>query len=236
MKRIIIAFVCLLAGLAYSTAFSQGFTPPVFVIGATLDGNMAANDAYGTNFSDPNTYNMVWGKGITIHGKYGFGVRRNHRITYSLGFNNMQNDNHNTVPFIKFSMETPYTDYRIWTQAIGYEYAFNARCRNKQFIGAAITANVFSSGQGSINEFNYAFRLGFQVSAGYEFTLGKLQQTGLMVGVKYHIPNIGFQQNAVSTLNDGTGYPGPGFWRRIGILSLNLGFNFYTDVKPYRQK
>lgn len=236
MRITIIALVCLLTGLACSTAFSQGFTPPKFIIGGTLDGNMATNDAYGTYFADPSNYGMVWGKGITIYGKYGLGVRKNNRLTLSLGFNNMQNDNNNTVPFIKFSMTPPYTDFRIWTLGAGYEYAFNARCRNKQFIGAAITANMITSGPGSINEFDYSFRMGFQVVGGYEFTLGKKQQTGLMVGVKYHVPNIGFQQNGVATLNDGTGQPGAGFWRRIGILSLNLGFNFYTDVKPYRQK
>jgi len=37
-------------------------------------------------------------------------------------------------------------------------------------------------------------------------------------------------------MNDGSGDGGPTYWRRVGFLSLNLGFNFYTGVKPYRAK
>lgn len=236
MKLIIIALVCLMSGLMYGTVFSQGFTPPVFVLGGTLDGNFATNDAYGTAFKSVDTYNMVWGKGFSIHAKYGVDVRRKHRITYSLSYNNMQNDNSYTIPFIDIPMHSPYTDFRIYSQAIGYEYTFNARCKNKQFLGAALTANVISSHKESVYLMNNAFRIGFQIVTGYEFTLGKKQDMGLMIGLKYHIPNIGNQENGINTLNDGTGNPGAGFWRRVGILSLNLGFNFYTGVVPYLQK
>jgi len=180
---------------------------------------------------------MNWGWGVTLYGKYGLGVRKNSRLTLSSGFNHQVNDNKNgVIPIFNFSPVSPYTDYWIWTTALGYEYAFNARCKNKQYVGAAVTGNYFVSSKNSFIQYDNSFRLGFQFTTGYEFTLGKKQQTGLNIGVKYNLTNIGFQKNGVGSLNDGTGLTGAGFWRRIGVLSLNIGLNFYTGVKPYRLK
>lgn len=235
----IILIVCLIMGLLIisNDSYSQGYTPPAMVLGLSLDGNFATNDAHGTNFTAPETYNMIWGKGLTAYYKIGLGKKKNHRLTISAQWNTMVNDNDNKIPFFgNLSPRDPHTSYTIWTGAYGYEYAFNARCRNKQFLGVAITTNLIIANEGSIIQFDDAFRMGMQVTTGYEFSLGRTQQTSISVGLKYHLSNILFTQNEVGTLNDGSGTPGPGFWRRIGFLSLNVGFNFYTGVKPFRIK
>jgi hypothetical protein len=78
----------------------QGYTPPNLVLGVSLDGNFATNDAHGSSVSDPNTYGMVWGRGATLYTKIGFGLRKNHRLTLSATYNHMVNDTENKLPFV----------------------------------------------------------------------------------------------------------------------------------------
>lgn len=224
-------------------AYSQGYTPPDVVLGISLDGNFATNDAHGSSISDPKTYGMVWGRGVTLFSKLGLGLRKNHRLTINATYNHMVNDTKNKLPFLVFTPEEggPYSKFDIFTGAIGYEYAFNARCRNKQYLGFAITANfisgetyfVKSPTESIMMNYDNAFRVGVMITTGYEFIIDKSYQVGLSLGLKYHLLNILNTQNGINNLNDGAGTPGPGFWRRIGMLTLNIGLNFYTGVRPY---
>lgn len=240
MKRIIVLLTVLIVSVfIVQSTYSQGFTPPKVVLGFSLDGNFATNDAHGTNFkNDPNVYGMIWGRGLSISSKIGFGVRRNHRMTITATYNRMVNTEEVMFPFFVFAPDDPtkaYTSFNIWTGALGYEYAFNPRCKSKQYIGFAFTGNYITTTEGSFYAaFENSFRMGMQITTGYEFVLDKNFKTGLAVGLKYNLANIFGTKNGNGTLNDGAGQGGPTYWRRIGILSINLGLNFYTGVKPYK--
>lgn len=226
-----------------SRAYLQGYTPPGVVLGVSLDGNFATNDAHGSSVSDPNTYGMVWGRGATLFSKIGFGLRKNHRLTISATYNHMMNDTENKLPFFVFAPKegNPYSKFDIFTGAVGYEYAFNVRCRNKQHLGFAITTNLISGEAFFVKsptekvmmEYDNAFRIGAMITTGYEFIIDKNYQVGVSLGLKYHLMNILNTQNGINNLNDDSGSPGPGFWRRIGMLSISVGLNFYPGVKPY---
>jgi hypothetical protein len=241
-KFTILLFLIIVTTLFIRDTYAQGFTPPKVIIGLSLDGNFATNDAHGTNFTtDPNVYGMIWGRGLSLYTKIGMGIRKNHRITISATYNKMINTEDNNVPFLTVTPSDPlkkYTNYNIWSGALGYEYAFNPRCKSKQYLGFAVTANYLTCTQGSYAPkfFDPAFRIGAQISTGYEFVLDKNFKYGLSLGLKYNLENIIGKSNGVIgvDLNDGPDVPGPTFWRRIGVLSINIGFNFYTGVEPYR--
>jgi hypothetical protein len=150
----------------------------------------------------------------------------------------MVNDGQNQIPFIVFTPDNQdYTSYNIMTGALGYEYAFNPRCKSKQYLGGAVTFNYLtSSNDGYSTKFDPAFRIGMQITTGYEFVMDKNFKYGLALGLKYNLTNIIGKSNGQVgvNLNDGAANGGTTYWRRIGILSLNVGFNFYTGVQPYR--
>jgi len=241
MKKLSLLLVCLIGLFWVNNSFSQGYTPPSTVLGISLDGILATNDAHGSDIALPSTiagtYGMVWGRGFTLNAKFGLGIRKNHRIALGASYKKMVHDGSGEIPIFNFSPTEPYTNYTIYTGSAGYEYGFNPRCKNKQFVGFAFTGNYITQNN-TITGFVFdpAFRVGFQISSGYEWTLDKAQSTGIYVGVVYNLANIIGTTNGVGTLNDGSGQPGPNYWRRIGTLSINLGFNFYTGVKPYRAK
>lgn len=241
MKKIIILYTIIIASLFFVQKINaQGFTPPKMILGIAFDGNFATNDAHGTNFrNDQNVYGMIWGRGLTLNGKYALGVRRNHRLTLSASYNRMVNTEDDMIPFFVFAPSDPtkqYTSYNIWSGALGYEYAFNPRCKSKQFLGFAITANLITTTKGSyFDYYEDAFRVGAQITTGYEFVLDKNFKYGLSVGLRYNLTNIlGTQNGDYKNINDGSGTGGPTYWRRIGILSINLGLNLYSGVEPYR--
>lgn len=242
MKKLSLLLVCLFIGMfLVSKSFAQGYTPPSTVLGISLDGVLATNDAHGSALDNTDitkgTYGMVWGRGVTLNAKFGLGIRKNHRITVGAHYKKMVHDGSGEIPFFNFSPVVPYTDYTIYSGSAGYEYAFNPRCKNKQFVGFAFTANYITQKNTIPNfVFDPSFRVGLQISSGYEWTLDKAQSTGIFIGVAYNLTNILGTTNGVNTMNDGSGTPGPNFWRRISTLSLNLGFNLYTGVKPYRAK
>jgi hypothetical protein len=152
MKKIILLFLVIIVSLFSNISFSQGFTPPKSIIGLSLDGNFATNDAHGTNFmEDTWVYGMIWGRGVSVYSKFGLGIRMKHRITVSASYNKMINNILNSkIPFFVGLPDngTPYTDNQIITGAVGYEYAFNPRCKSKQYIGIAVTGNYMSAAQG----------------------------------------------------------------------------------------
>ncbi len=230
----------LLAGFVFliflNNALSQGYTPPMFTIGLTGEGSFAMHDAYGTNLSDTlRTYGMMWGRGVGIHIKFGLGNRKNHRIILAGTYNKFINSGSSSKSFVEPNPKVGNrTNYNIWTGMLGYEYCFNSRCRNKQFFGFGATANLINAQPGAI-DFDDAFRLGVYVNAGYEMVLDPKFKTGIFIGVKYNLANILGQENGPRKMNDGAGTPGPGFWRRFGYISLNLGFNFYTGTKMIKK-
>lgn len=230
----------LLAGLVilifYSNASSQGYTPPMFTLGVTAEGSFAMHDAYGTNFSDSlRTYGMMWGRGVGIHIKFGIGTRKNHRIVLMGTYNKFINSGSASKSFIEPNPKAGLrTNYNIWTVMLGYEYCFNSRCRNKQFLGFGVTGNLINAQPGAI-DFDDAYRLGIYANAGYELVLDPKFKTGIFIGLKYNLANIIGQENGPRKMNDGTGSPGIGFWRRFGYISLNLGFNFYTGTKMIKK-
>ncbi|MDD5360619.1 MAG: hypothetical protein PHN88_00690 [Ignavibacteria bacterium] len=245
MSKKTLLFVCLFIGIiGVGGINAQGYTPPSMVFGISLDGNLATNDAHGSALDNTtvssSTYGMVWGRGASLYAKFGLGVRKNHRITVAATYNKMVHDDSGEMPFFNFSPVEPYTNYDVISGAFGYEYSFNPRCKNKQYIGFAVTTNyIVINNKGLSNapaSIENSFRIGLQVTSGYEWTLDKAQTYGIFIGVRYNLTNILGTKNADGSLNDGSGTPGPGFWRRIGFLSLNLGFNLYSGVKPYRAK
>jgi hypothetical protein len=240
MKKVLILSIILIVSVfIIQDTFAQGFTPPKAIFGISFDGNFATNDAHGTNFTtDPNVYGMIWGRGISVYSKIGLGIRKNHRITIAATYNKMINTEQNNVPFFTFVPNdgTKFTNYNIWSGAFGYEYAFNPRCKSKQYLGFAVTTNYFTSSTGSFIKFDPAFRIGAQISTGYEFVLDKNFKYGLSLGLKYNLQNIIGKSNGAAgvDLNDGPDNLTASFWRRIGILSINLGLNLYSGVEPYR--
>lgn len=241
MRKIIILFSIIIASIFFiQSVNAQGFTPPKMIFGIAFDGNFATNDAHGTNFrNDPNVYGMIWGRGVTLNYKLGLGIRKNHRLTTSASYNRMVNTEDDMIPFFVFAPSDPlkaYTSFNIWSGSLGYEYAFNPRCKSKQYLGFALTANYLTTTAGSYYA-NYkdAFRMGAQITTGYEFVLDKNFKYGLTVGLRYNLTNIiGAENGDYTSFNDGSGTGGPTYWRRIGILTIDLGLNLYTGVQPYR--
>lgn len=235
MKKLILLCVILIAlSFAAEKSNAQGYTAPEITWAFALHGNIAMFDAYGTDFTfaGDRNYGMIYGRGISAAAKFGLGDSKKNRITARLSWDAMVNDNGNSkIPFFTISPEKPATFHHFWTGAIGYEYGFNARCRTKQYLGAAITGTYVVSGAGSIYPFDNTFRMGILLTGGYEFALDKEQKIGLNIGSKLHLVNLLPQENDLGKLNDGTGKPGAGFWRKIVLFDFNVGLNLYSGVK-----
>ncbi len=228
----VIALVCLFAMSDNSNA--QTYKAPKIIYGFTLNGNIANFDAYGTDFTfaENRNYGMIYGRGITGHIKFGLDDARKNRLTVSASWDAMVNNNESSkIPFFTINPSGPATFYHLWSGAVGYEYGFNARCNTKQYIGGALTGTYIVSGEGTIYPFDNTFRMGLMFNGGFEFVLNKNKTLGLSIGGKWHLPNIFFQENGIGKLNDGTGSPGAGFWRKMGIISITAGLNFYSGVK-----
>src|SRR5665647_558681 len=182
MKKISLLFVCLFIGMLWvGESKAQGFTPPSMVFGFSLDGILATNDAHGSSLSSTHVinngdYGMVWGRGASLTAKFGLGLRKNHRITVGAHYSKMVHDNTGELPFFNLKASAPYTNYDIFTGSAGYEYTFNARCKTKQSIGLALTTSYITGEKNAIYNFDNSFRMGFQVSVNYEWTLGKAQK------------------------------------------------------------
>lgn len=236
MKKTILLVIALVCLFAFSDSLNaQTYKAPKTIIGFTLNGNMASFDAYGTDFTFAGlrNYGMIYGRGITAHAKFGLGETKKNRITVSATWDAMVNDNGSTkIPFFTINPSDPATFYHFWSGAVGYEYGFNARCNTKQFLGAALTGTYIVPGKGTIYPaFDNTFRMGLMLNGGFEFVLNKNKSLGLALGVKWHMTNIFLQENGIGKLNDGTGSPGAGFWRKLGIISITAGLNFYSGVK-----
>ena len=138
---LILGVFCL--GLISNTSFAQ-YTAPETVIGLHINGNMATNEGYGVgsainggNFSGA-TYGMKYGRGIGIDFSLGLGQTKRNRITLGASWDAMINANTANVPFLLISPdEAVMTYYNIFSFSAGYQYMFNARCRQKQWVGIA---------------------------------------------------------------------------------------------------
>ncbi len=242
MKKFLVLFLLMSALFVVVTAnitkAQVSFYPPKFTIGLSLNGSMAAEDAHGSVVGSPySTYQMVWGRGFTAYGKLGLGGKQNSRLTLSISYNKMVNSNASgKIPFFVMSPSdgTPYTNYNIWNFALGYEYVFNPSFRNRQFVGLAFTGNIIGTPSGQIITTKDAFRLGLMASVGYEFMLNSKRNLGLSFGLRGNLLNLINSENGVNTLNDGSGTGGAGYWRRISIISFDIGFNYFGGVKTYK--
>jgi len=236
MKKIIILLSVLTVIFIFqNTGLTQGYTPPIVSMGFTLDASLAMHDAYGTNFEDPNTYAMMWGRGIGIHGKIGLGSRGNHRIFVGGSYNKFVNSGEDSKsPITNEPVTGNMTNYNFWSGFLGYEYAFNARCRNKQFLGFGGSVTLINSQPGTI-DFDDALRFGAYINVGYEMVLDPTFKTGLFLGLRYHLTNLFNHEKGGRTMNDGEGNPPPTFWRRVGYISVTLGFNFYLGTKMIKR-
>ena len=244
--------------LVFILVFSLGdvnsqvrYTPPSITFGATLDANFAINDAYGrVDVNSLTSYSMRSGKGFSVFAKFGLGSMKRHRITTSIQYNKMINYDANSNVFDEVFSGNPddkmHTNFNIWTGAVGYEYLFGAPCCNKQSLGIAFTFNSIGSVEDKFTptgKIENSFRVGMQINAGYEIVLGQGGQYGLALGFKYNWANWFNPSNKINTpgatevhLNDGLDPGGPGFNRWIGIVTVNVGFNFYTGVKQVFRK
>lgn len=242
MKKIFFLFLFLVLIFTVSETKAQCYTAPAFTLGFSLDGNLAMEDAHGSKVG-ASTYNyqMIWGRGATIYGKLGLGYKQNHRLSLSFTYNNMTNSNNESkIPFFSFAPTdgSIYTNYNFWTGALGYELVFYPGTRFRNYVGLAVTGTLISTGEGSyIATDNTSFRMGLMASLGYEFTLDKQRRFGLNAGVKFHLMNLINTETGPGTLNDGAGTTLlDNYWKRITMLSLNLGMNFYFGVKPCKFK
>jgi len=195
MKKLFFTILVMGVVFIFADCYSQIYTPPKIVLGLSLNGYFATNDAYGTGggFTVPNdrTYGMMWGRGASLYAKFGLGERKRHRIVTSLEYNHMTNDNRqNKIPFFVFNPRTLNTVYDIYSLGAGYEFCFNARCERKQTVGIGFTGNMIAPGSGSSTSFDHALRLGMYVNAAYEFVLDKKFKYGLSFGIKYHLVNV----------------------------------------------
>jgi hypothetical protein len=72
------------------------------------------------------------------------------------------------------------------------------------------------------------------VGLGYEFVINSKRDLGFTFGLRGNLLNIINTENGAGTLNDGSGIEGPGYWRRMSIISFDIGFNFFGGVKTYK--
>jgi len=235
---LILGIFCL--GLISNNSYAQ-YTAPETVIGLHITGNMATNEGYGVgssiyggNFSGA-TYGMKYGRGIGLDFSIGLGNTKRNRITLGAEWNAMINANTANVPFLLISPdEAIITYYNIFSASVGYQYMFNARCRQKQWVGLALTGSAIGAPRYSVVNFDNAFRGGVALSTGYDFVLDQAGKWGLSVYGKYHVVNAFFHangQNNEAHMNDGNGSPGAGYDRYMGLLSINLAINMYGGVK-----
>ncbi|HPS65308.1 MAG TPA: hypothetical protein PK447_07030 [Ignavibacteria bacterium] len=242
MKLINSVFIVLALVLLYSAiSYAQGFTPPSVILGIEGRGCFAMHDAYGTNFNELNTIGMMWGRGVEINGKLGLGVKKNHRITLGASYDKFINSSSAAKSFFTQNPRAgEQTNFNIWSGYLGYEYCFSARCRTKQYIGGGVSGHLINAQPGAF-DFDDAYRVGFFLDGGYELVLDPNFKTGIFIGFKYNLLIVfGTQHDTERKLNDGANTSGqtygPDFWRRIGSLTLTLGFNFYLGTKMVKPR
>ena len=240
-KLFIVSLTLVLSFLFFNTdadAQRKRLSAPEFVLGLGVGAFAASNDAYG-QVGTQTTYGMRLGRGLTGYAKWAFDKYRSHRLTFSMTYQKMVNDNSGGNYFtniFKFSPKEPYTDFNIYTGALGYEYTFGAPCCNKQSIGAGITFNLINAGSGNKPaSIDNAFRIGFQITSEYEFLLDDKGRYGINLGFKAGLLNVFLLDNGGDhNLNDGEGvrpFATDQNNRWIGIGGLTVGFNFYLGVK-----
>ena len=243
MKKLFtVSLIALLSFLLFNieaNAQRTRLSAPEFVVGLGVGVFAAENDAYG-QVGVQTTYGMRLGRGLSIYAKYAVDKNRHHRLSTSFTYHKMVNDQSGGNFFtniLKFSPEDPYTNFNIFSGALGYEYVFGAPCCNKQSIGAGLTFNLINSSIGSQpNDVDNSFRIGFQLTAGYEFLIDDKGRYGLDLGFKWGITNVFLQDvgGGIHDLNDGKGtrpYATDDNQRWIGVAGLTVGFNFYMGVQ-----
>ncbi|MBK8551820.1 MAG: hypothetical protein IPL53_12445 [Ignavibacteria bacterium] len=246
-----LTFILIIFSAEYSQAQKVSYIYPrpkwTIVIGPAW--NLATNDAYGrANYSNQSqvladNYGMRWGWGAFLEGKYSFGKKmRSDRIFLGVNYKGMANSD------FEGSDKANQTKFDFITVDAGYEYLFYGTSTFRSYYGGGLTGNIISGSYNpnpSIDDttniartFESSFRLGMELKAGLEFIFkNKNRNLGISIGAKYNLTNLFTDNNAViasgqsQSLNDGSGTPGPGFKRYIGVVSVDVGFTIYPDVK-----
>ncbi|MFI5144274.1 MAG: outer membrane beta-barrel protein [Ignavibacteria bacterium] len=196
-------------------------------------------------------YYAKQGYNFGVLGKLGIGKKRNVKVTLGFNFNGFTNSvdlNNiyypgNTVTFI------PHVN--IITITGGGEYDFLPKGKINPFIGLDVTLNIwngsfrFDNSGDTLPEYyptkmKSETRLGFQVGAGAEYSIGK--DMGLVAGVKYNMANlIGKSYTDPSTLastdvqlGDKANNGNPA--RNISYLQIYGGFVFYLSPQNKTEK
>ncbi len=254
LKNFLLTFSLILIGvfsanISNSQTVRYTYPKPKWTIVIGPAWNLATNDAYGrANYSNQDqvladNYGMRWGWGAFLEGKYSFGKKmRSDRVFLGVDYKGMANSD------FEGSDKANQTKFDFVTIDAGYEYLFYGTSSFRSYYGGGLTGNIIS---GSYNPnpsttdttnisrtFESSFRLGMELKAGLEFILkNKNRNLGISIGAKYNLTNLFTDNNADITpgqsesLNDGSGSPGPGFKRYIGIVSVDVGFTIYPDVK-----
>jgi len=220
---------------------------PQWTVGIGAVWNLATNDAYGrANYSDVNevlrdNYGMRWGVGGYLFAKYGLGKMKNDRLYLGYDYKSMNNADFEGA-------DGNNLHYDISTIGLGYEYVFYGKYRFRSFYGIGLTGNIISGKftprlpNGELKELSFesSFRMGMEIKTGLEFIFNnKHRDIGVNLGATYNLTNLFNDDNRVAepgqyqnlSLNDGKDNPRAGFKRYIGIVSINLGLNWYPDVK-----
>ena len=246
---IIILLIFISSEISQAQTVRYTYPRPEWAISIGPSWLLATNDAYGrANYSNQSqvlmdNYGMRWGWGGFLEGKYSPGKMRNDRIFLGVNYKGMKNTD------FEGSDNANETHYNITTIDAGYEYLFYGTYGFRSYYGAGLTGN-FISGTYTPNPntldttnvsrtFESTFRLGMELKAGLEFVFNnKNKNLGISVGAKYNLVNLFTSENAAiipgqpESLNDGSDpLSSPGFKRYIGIISVDVGFTIYPDVK-----
>lgn len=231
MKKIFTLLSLVFIFLAVNNAFSQSRTPSPISIGLNLNADFAVNDAYGAAFGTGYNYGAIWGRGVSLYGKFGLGQKRSSRIVVSAEYNKMINSNDENKTPLLMSPKPPHTFYDIMTGSVGYEYVFRSTCPDRQYLGVMFTINNISAPDYNFyGQVESSMRFGMAITGGYEWVFGANRNMGLNVGIKYNVMNMFNDENSAllgtTSLNDGPNAGGPGFKRYFSIVTASAGVFF----------
>jgi hypothetical protein len=236
MKKLFTTLSIVFIFFVVNNAFSQSRTPAPISVGLYLNADFATNDAYGAAFGSGYNFGAIWGRGVSLTGKFGLGQKRSSRIVVSAEYNKMINSNEENKTPLLMNPNPPHTFYDIISGSVGYEYVFRSTCPDRQYLGLMFTVNNISA-----PDYNYygevesSMRFGLALTGGYEWVFGANRNIGLNIGIKYNVMNMFNDDNSAllgnKNLNDGPNAGGPGFKRYFSVVTANAGINFYFGQK-----
>ncbi|MEB2329173.1 MAG: hypothetical protein OZ913_02590 [Ignavibacteriaceae bacterium] len=243
-KQLILILAVVLVGMSSLKSEAQLISAPDFTIGLTLHGNLATNEFTGqmSGAARGENYGALWGRGIGLHAKFGLDKWKNNRLTVGVNYDQFTNSSETGKSFFTtIPSNIPYTSYTMIGGSIGYEYVFGARCKNRPYIGLGVNGTMIQTDAGNNPKgYENAFRIGFELVSGVEFTFGDKSDMAFNLAGKYKLINPILNDNDNTpgnlNLNDGDGQGGSNYIRFIGWVGLELGMNFNFGSKPLTLK